>query len=329
MDLFKGLDVNQSKTIKCTGGPCLIVAGAGTGKTTVITRKIAYLIAQKKAEPSEILALTFTEKAAQEMEERVDQLVPYGFTDTNISTFHSFGDRLIRDYAIELNLPVNFNVLTDTERAVFFRQNLYTFELKHFRPPGNPTSFIEAMLNHFSRLKDELVEPEEYIKFAQKKYQSAKRKQSAKEDLIEAERIIELATTYEKYNQLMLRSGNLDFGDQLFLTYKLLKENNRVLKECQEKFKFILVDEFQDTNFAQNEIVKLLARRHLNITVVGDDDQSIYRFRGAAISNILDFIKTYPKAKQIILNKNYRSTQEILDAAYKLIQHNNLSLIHI
>ncbi|MDH4358913.1 MAG: ATP-dependent helicase [Candidatus Berkelbacteria bacterium] len=323
MDLFKGLNANQTRAIKCTHGPCLIVAGAGTGKTTVITRKIAYLIAQKIAEPAEILALTFTEKAAQEMEERVDQLVPYGFTDTNISTFHSFGDRLIRDYAIELSLPANFNVLTDTERAIFFRQNLYAFKLKHFRPPNNPTSFIEAMLNHFSRLKDELVEPEEYIGLARKKYQLAKKKKSTQEELVEAERTLELVISYEKYNQLMIQNGNLDFGDQLFLTHKLLKENTRVLKECQEKYKFILVDEFQDTNFAQNEIVKLLAKKHLNITVVGDDDQSIYRFRGAAISNILDFIKTYPRAKQIVLNKNYRSTQEILDAAYKLIQHNN------
>jgi len=322
--LLSELNATQRTAVTHRSGPCLIIAGAGTGKTTVITRKIAYLIAKKLARPAEILALTFTEKAAEEMEQRVDLLVPYGFVDTWISTFHAFGDRLLRDYAIDLGLPANFKILSETERAIFMRQNLYAFELKHFRPIANPLKHIEELLKHFSRLKDELIAPQEYLGFAQTKNEKRKRRKGRnEEEKIEAEKTLELARAYERYQDLMLQAGNLDYGDQIFLAYKLLKKNPRVLRECQQKFKYILVDEFQDTNYAQYQIVKLLANKHQNITVVGDDDQSIYRFRGASISNILFFKKDYPKCKQVVLNQNYRSSQEVLDAAYKLIQHNN------
>ena len=323
--ILTGLNEAQKEAVTHQRGPLLIIAGAGTGKTTVITRRIAYLIEQKLAKPSEILALTFTEKAASEMEERVDQLVPYGYTDMWISTFHAFGDRLLRDYAIDLGLPANFKVLTATEQAIFLRQNIYAFDLNYFRPIANPLSHIRAMLTHFSRLKDELITPEQYLLFAE----SEKHKAKNDEETILSEKTAELASAYQRYNDLMIQSGNLDFGDQLFLTHKLLKENKKVLSDCHNRFKYILVDEYQDTNFAQNEIVKLLAKRDQNITVVGDDDQSIYRFRGASISNIMDFAKTYTKAKQVVLNKNYRSTQEILDASYKLIQNNNPDRLEI
>lgn len=320
-NLLKNLNKEQVRAVTHKAGPLLIIAGAGTGKTTVITRKIAYIIAKKWAKPSEILALTFTEKAAQEMEARVDELVPYGFVDMWISTFHAFGDRLLRDYSLDLGLPVNFKVLTKTQQAIFLRENIYAFDLKHFRPVANPTSYIDELLKHFSRLKDELITPEEYIDYAQS--QISKFKSQDEEELLEAEKTLELANAYQRYQDLMIQAGNLDFGDQIFLTYKLLKENKKVLKECQQKFKYILVDEFQDTNYAQNEIVKLLAGKSGNITVVGDDDQAIYRFRGASVSNILQFEKNYPQTKKIVLRQNYRSTQEILDSAYKLIQHNN------
>ena len=317
--ILNGLNPEQKEAVIHKTGPLLIIAGAGTGKTTVITRRIAYLIEKKIAKPSEILALTFTEKAAAEMEERVDMLVPYGYVDSWISTFHAFGDRLLRDFSLELGLPANFKVLTSTEQAIFLRQNIYAFDLNHFRPIANPLAHIEALLNHFSRLKDELISPEEYIEFVKKD------KKLTLSDIgtIEQEKREELAYAYARYNELMIQSGNLDFGDQIFLAYKLLKENPKVLEECHRKFKYILVDEYQDTNFAQNEIVKLLAKGSNNITVVGDDDQSIYRFRGASISNIMDFTKSFKNVKQIVLNKNYRSTQEILDSSYKLIQHNN------
>ncbi len=335
--ILQGLNKAQKEAVTPKEGPLLRIAGAGTGKTTVITRRIAYLIEKKIAKPSEILALTFTEKAASEMEERVDQLVPYGYTDMWISTFHAFGDRLLRDFSIDLGLPANFKVLTATEQAIFMRQNIYAFDLKYFRPIANPISHISAMLSHFSRLKDELITPEDYLAFAESQVSKVSNQpvdqqtdKSADHLTIEdAERTLELANAYQRYNDLMLQAGNLDFGDQIFLAHNLLKNNKKVLKDCQDRFKYILVDEFQDTNFAQNEIVKLLASRDQNITVVGDDDQSIYRFRGASISNILDFNSSYQNAKQVVLNNNYRSTQEILDASYKLIQHNNPDRLEI
>ncbi|MDO8444341.1 MAG: ATP-dependent DNA helicase [bacterium] len=325
IDILAGLNKAQKEAVTHRGGPLLIIAGAGTGKTSVITRRIAYLIEKKIAKPSEILALTFTEKAAAEMEGRVDQLVPYGYTDMSISTFHAFGDQLLRNYAIDLGLPANFKVLTGVEQAIFMRQNIYAFELDHFRPIANPLSHIQALLSHFSRLKDELITPAEYLSFAETKLSTA----DEEDETTEANKTLELAKAYERYSELMIQAGNLDFGDQLFFTYKVMKENKKILAECQKRYKYILVDEFQDTNYAQNEIVKLLAARDKNVTVVGDDDQSIYRFRGASISNILDFKKTYPSATQIVLNENYRSTQEILDASYKLIQNNNPDRLEI
>jgi DNA helicase-2/ATP-dependent DNA helicase PcrA len=326
-DLLKNLNQEQKKAVLHKNGPLLIIAGAGTGKTTVITHRIANIISKKWAKPSEILALTFTEKAAAEMETRVDLLVPYGFTDIQISTFHAFGDRFLRDHAIEIGLPANFKVLTKTEQAIFMRENLFAFDLNHFRPLSNPLTHIEALLTHFSRLKDELISSEDYLAWAQKKFDGQKHKNE--EEKIEAEKAIELAVAYQRYEDLMIQAGNLDFGDQIYRTYKLLRENKRILSECQSKCKFILVDEFQDTNYAQNEIIKLLSKKDGNVTVVGDDDQSIYRFRGASISNILDFKKHYKDVTETVLVKNYRSTQEILDSAYNLIQHNNPDRLEI
>lgn len=312
--ILDNLNKQQLEAVVHKDGPCLIIAGAGTGKTRVITSRIAYIIEQKWAKPSEILALTFTDKAAQEMEERVDLLVPYGFVDTWISTFNAFGDRILREFALEIGLPINFKILSATEQAIFMRENLYSFDLNHFRPSSNPISHIEALLSHFSRLKDELITPDEYLQFTlKKKFEEAEEKEKA----------LELAHAYERYQELMIQAGNLDYGDQMYLTHKLLKENKKVLEECRKRFKYILVDEFQDTNYAQYQIVRQIAPEKANITVVGDDDQSIYRFRGASISNILSFKDDYKKCKQIVLNQNYRSTQEILDASYKLIKHND------
>lgn len=321
MEFLLELNTEQKKAVVHKNGPCLIVAGAGTGKTKVITSRIAYIIAKKWAKPSEILALTFTDKAAQEMEERVDVLVPYGFVDTWISTFHSFGDRILRDYSIDAGLPANFKILSQTEQAIFLRENIYEFELDYFRPLANPTAYVQDLLTHFSRLKDELIEPDEYTSFAHKKLEKAQQTEDS-DEIENCKKILELAKSYEKYQDLMASNGNLDYGDQIYLPYKLLKSNKSILKELQEKFKYILLDEFQDTNFAQYQIVKLLASNG-NITVVGDDDQSIYRFRGASISNILFFQKDFPNCKQIVLNQNYRSTKQILDTSYELIQHNN------
>ena len=307
-DILKGLNPEQKKAVTHGQGPLLVIAGAGTGKTTVITRRIAYLINTKLAKPSEILALTFTDKAAAEMESRVDQLVPYGYIDVTISTFHSFGDKLLRDHAIELGLNPDYRVLSLAEQLVFLREHLFELPLKYYRSLGNPTKHLEALLRVISRAQDEDVSPEEYLKWASKTKQ--------KEQL-------EVAKVYKKYQELKAAKGFVDFADQVSLPLKLLKRKPAVLKMLQGKYKYILIDEFQDTNYAQFEFASLLAGPAGKIMVSGDDDQAIYRFRGAAISNILNFEKVYKLCKKVVLQKNYRSTQIILDTAYRLIKHNN------
>jgi DNA helicase II / ATP-dependent DNA helicase PcrA len=317
--ILEGLNPPQAAAVTHETGPLLIIAGAGTGKTTVITRRIAYLIATRRARPSEILALTFTDKAAAEMEERVDTLVPYGYADVQISTFHAFGDRLIKENALELGLTPDFRVLTRAEQVIFLRDHLFEFPLKHYRPLGDPTRHLQAILTQFSRLKDEDVGPDEYLALAERLLAAA----ADDEARLRAEQHLELARAYAQYQTLMARRGQVDFGDQIVEVLRLFRTRPHVLRRHQERFKHILVDEFQDTNYAQFELVKLLAARQRNVAVVGDDDQAIFRFRGASMSNILAFDRAYPDARQVVLQENRRSPQAVLDAAYRLIQHNN------
>ncbi|MEX2027966.1 MAG: UvrD-helicase domain-containing protein, partial [Candidatus Curtissbacteria bacterium] len=316
-DILKDLNPQQLKAVTTTEGPLLIIAGAGTGKTAVIAHRIAYIIEKKLAKPPEILAVTFTDKAAGEMEERVDLLTPYGFIDTWISTFHAFGDRILRENALDIGLTPDFKVLSRPQQVLFFQQNLFRFHLDYFRPLSNPTKFISAILSFFSRLKDENVPPEEFIKFA------ASQKPKDDEDKIEIKKYQELAQCFESYERFKEEAGFLDFGDQVVKAIELFQKRPKILSQYQDQFKYVLVDEYQDTNYAQNELVKLLARKGKNICVVGDDDQSIYKFRGAAISNIMEFKKTYPKSVQVVLTQNYRSTQAILNSSYRLIRHND------
>ena len=317
--ILEGLNAPQAAAVTHETGPLLIIAGAGTGKTTVITRRIAYLIATRAARPSEILALTFTDKAAAEMEERVDTLVPYGYADVQIATFHAFGDRLIKENALELGLTPDFRVLTRAEQIIFLRDHLFEFPLKHYRPLGDPTRHLHAILTQFSRLKDEDVGPDEYLAHAEGLLAAA----ADEESRLAAEQHLELARTYAQYQTLMARLGQVDFGDQIVEALRLFRARPHILRRYQGRYRYILVDEFQDTNYAQFELVKLLAARHRNVAVVGDDDQAIFRFRGASMSNILDFDRTYPDARQVVLQENRRSPQAVLDAAYRLIQHNN------
>lgn len=325
--ILADLNEQQRRAITHDSGPLLIVAGAGTGKTAVITRRIAWLIATKRARPSEILALTFTDKAATEMEERVDLLVPYGYTDVWISTFHAFGDRVLRDRALDLGLTPDFRILTKAEQVIFFRQHLFDFPLDFYRPLGDPTRYIEALIALFSRAKDEDVSPQEYLAHASDLVRRAEVHPSDRELAETTRQQHEIGLTYQRYQELLAAEGLVDFGDLITLTLRLLREHPTVLRDYQERFKYILVDEFQDTNYAQFQLVRLLAAQPdgapANVTVVGDDDQSIYKFRGAAISNILNFLDVYPQSTQVVLTTNYRSPQPILDAAYRLIQHNN------
>src|SRR6059036_1928728 len=321
--ILEGLNEAQRQAVTHDTGPILIVAGAGSGKTTVITRRIAWLIATRRARPDEILALTFTDKAAAEMEERVDTLVPYGYADVEIATFHAFGDRLLREHALELGLQPDFRVLNRAEQVIFLRDRLFQLPLERYRPLGDPTRHIQALITLISRCKDEDIACEEYLAFAERLATLAR---ATPEDAALRERVaqqLELARTYAKYQELMAASGAIDFGDQIVHALRLLRSRPHVLAGLQRKFRHILVDEFQDTNWAQFEIVKLLGARHTNVACVADDDQSIYKWRGAAISNVLGFLERYPKARQVVLTENYRSHQRILDSAYRLIKHND------
>src|SRR4030065_1325924 len=315
------LNKEQLEAVKFKKGPLLIIAGAGTGKTTVITERIKYLITSKLAKANEILALTFTEKAAKEMQDRVYETLPYGYSDMWISTFHSFCDRILRLEALHIGLDPKYKLMTEAECVQLVRNNLFKFNLKYFRPLGNPTKFVAGMLQHFSRLQDENVIHNEYLNWVKK--QKIKNKKLSEEEKIELEKWEELAKAYKTYNEIKVKEAVMDFGDLIIKTLELFKARKNILKVYCEKFKYILVDEFQDTNFVQNELAILLSGKNKNITVCGDDDQSIYRFRGAAVSNIIQFRKNFPKSKIVVLTKNYRSTQEILDRAYQLIQHNN------
>ncbi len=320
--VLDGLNDEQRRAVTHDAGPLLIIAGAGTGKTTVITRRIAWLIAQRKARPEEILALTFTDKAAAEMEERVDTLAPYGYADVEIATFHAFGDRLLRQHALEVGLQPDFRILNRAEQIIFFRDRLFEFPLVRYRPLGDPTRHIHAIITLISRCKDEDIAPEEYQAYVERLQAQAAKAPGDAELHDRAAQHLELAQTYAKYQALTAVAGVVDFGDQIVHALRLLRSRPYVLQNYQRRFKYILVDEFQDTNWAQFEIVKLLAARRANVAVVGDDNQAIYRWRGAAVTNFRSFLTDFPQTRVVVLTENYRSHQRILDAAYRLIVNN-------
>src|SRR3989338_10097240 len=334
----KKLNPEQIKAIEHGPGPLLIIAGAGTGKTTVITERIKYILKNSLAKPEEILALTFTEKAATEMEERVDKIMPYGYTQMWISTFHSFCDFILRQEGIAIGINPNFKLMTEADAILFIKKNLFKLNLAYFRPLGNPSKFLEALLKHFSRLRDEDIETHDYLKFAGSLTKTTKYKDSrnsrkigggGEEEALENKKTLELAHAYKQYSDRKLKEGALDFSDLIAETLNLFRTRKNILNEYRNKFKYILVDEFQDTNFAQNELAILISGEKQNITVVADDDQAIYRWRGAALSNVIQFRNNFPKAKIITLIKNYRSTQEILDRAYAMIQNNNPNRLEV
>lgn len=378
----KKYNTEQKTAIEHTKGPALIVAGAGTGKTTVLIGRLQYLIEKKLAGPEEILLLTFTEKATGEMYDRAIEILPYGYVDLWINTFHGFCERLLRDHALDIGLDPSFKLMNDTEQWILIKKNLEKFDLDYYRPLGNPNKFIFELIKHFSRLKDELIEPKEYLDHVEGLMQDQgitptnsplykgstpkgggvlnrekqdkilnsdsdekiphpfgapplKKGEFKKEDDIDIEidgqelsRLKELANAYHVYNKLLLDNGYLDFADLINYCIKLFKKRPNILKYYQKKFKYIMVDEFQDTNWAQYELIKIIASSS-NPMVVGDDNQAIYKFRGASLSNIMQFKEDYPKAKEIVLMKNYRSGQNILDTAYHFIKHNDPNTLEV
>lgn len=311
----QGFNAAQQRAVGITDGPVLVVAGAGTGKTRVIVERVERLI-RDGTDPAAILALTFTEKAANEMLDRINADKTGVSTDVTLATFNRFGSQLLDAYGGEWGLG-SLRLLGDTGQLVFLREHFDEFELDYFAPVSNPDGQLELLRDYVSLLKQQLVRPKDYVDYA-KKLPSGD----------EAERLeklkhTELARFLETYLQICRHQQVIDYDDQIYLTIELLEQRPNILKQLQERYKFILVDEFQDTNPMQSRLVDLLAGKNQNLMVVGDDDQSIYGWRGATLANILDFKQRYPKAKDITLIENYRSRQAILDSAYRLIQHNN------
>ena len=299
MAVYDTLNDRQKEAVFCTDGPLLVLAGAGSGKTRVLTHRIAYLIEEKDVNPWNIMAITFTNKAAGEMRERVDKLVGFGSESIWVSTFHSSCVRILRRFIDHLGYNTNFSIYDTDDQKTLMRQILKKMEL-------DPKTFRDrAMLSAISSAKNELMSPEEFRINAEGDWRAKK-----------------IAEVYQKYQEELKKNNALDFDDLIFKTVDLFRTNADVLEYYQERFKYIMVDEYQDTNTAQFRLIELLAGKYKNLCVVGDDDQSIYKFRGANISNILDFESAFPGAKVIKLEQNYRSTSHILDAANAVIRNN-------
>jgi DNA helicase II / ATP-dependent DNA helicase PcrA len=296
--LLAGLNPEQQAAVKATEGPLLVMAGAGSGKTRVLTHRIAYLMAEKHVAPWNILAITFTNKAAREMKERIQNLLGGAAEEIWISTFHSMCVRILRRDIDRISISRNFSILDTTDQLSVLKTILKekNIDPKKFDP--------RTILGTISSAKNELLSPEEYAKQAGSYY----------------EKIV--SEVYEEYQKRLLRNHSLDFDDLIMTTIQLFKRVPEVLEYYQYKFQYIHVDEYQDTNRAQYMLVKMLAERFKNLCVVGDSDQSIYRWRGADIQNILSFEKDYPNAKVILLEQNYRSTKRILQAANEVIENN-------
>ncbi|HLD78318.1 MAG TPA: ATP-dependent helicase, partial [archaeon] len=245
------------------------------------------------------------------------------YLDVSIRTFHAFGDQLLREHAPKLGLSLQCRVLSKAEQLVFLRQRVFELPLEALRPANDPTRFLDALAAVFARAKDEAAGPEEYMAYAQELGRRAAVHAHDEALVAEARRTLEIANTYAAYQQLLRQADAVDFGDQVALALQLLEQHPDVLAAMKARFRFILVDEFQDTNYAQFRLLQLLASPTANVTVVGDDDQSIYKWRGAAISNVVKFLDHYASVRTVVLTENFRSSQAILDCAYRLIRFND------
>lgn len=297
MDLST-LNDKQKEAVEWPDGPILVLAGAGSGKTRVLTTKLAYLVNERGVNPYNILAITFTNKAAKEMKERAFKMLGSDAYQMQISTFHSLGLLLIRENYEKLGFEKNFTILDSDDSLTIIKKILKDMNLdpKFYNP--------RAIRNKISSAKNELMDSNYYSRFANSEYE---------------EIVLEV---FRKYEQKVLKNNSMDFDDLLLLPIKLFKKYPEVLEKYQDRFKYILVDEYQDTNEAQYILIKMLSKKYKNICVVGDLDQSIYGFRGANFRNILNFEKDYPDAKVIPLEENYRSTGNILNVANDIIKHN-------
>lgn len=297
--MYENLNPMQREAVFCTEGPLLILAGAGSGKTRVLTHRAVYLIEEKGVNPYHIMAITFTNKAAEEMRERIDKLVGFGSESIWVSTFHAACVRILRRYIDRLGYDNHFTIYDTDDQKSLMKDVCKRLQI-------DTKVYKEKMfLGVISSAKDELISPEEFTRRAAGDFTKEKQ-----------------AEVYREYQTQLHKNNALDFDDLLVKTVELFRHDAQVLNNYQERFQYIMVDEYQDTNTAQFELIRLLADKYRNLCVVGDDDQSIYKFRGANIRNILNFEEIYPDAKVIKLEQNYRSTQNILNAANFVIANN-------
>jgi len=306
MSIYDTLNPEQKRAVQHDKGPLIILAGAGSGKTRVLTHRIAYLIEHRDVNPWHILALTFTNKAAKEMRERVDKIVGYGSENIWVSTFHSTCVRILRRYIDTLGYDRNFTIYDSDDQKTLMREvcKYLSIDTKNIKE--------RSLLSAISKAKDELITPEEFLLNAGGDHQQ-----------------IKYAEAYVEYQKRLRTNNALDFDDLIVKTVYLFQSNREALSYYQNRFRYIMVDEYQDTNTAQFRLIQLLStstndygEMEHNLCVVGDDDQSIYKFRGANIYNILNFEKSYPNAEVIKLEQNYRSTKSILNAANEVISNN-------
>lgn len=371
-----GANKVQQQAISHVNGPALVVAGAGTGKTFVITQRIINLVNSGVAQPNEILALTFTNKAATEMLERIDAELPIGSYADWVMTFHSFCERVLQENAIYFDIEPGYSLISEPEGVHLFKENIMKLSLSKFRPNWKKYYYVSEILSFFSKLKDENIDESEFLNWVMDKILSKLKSQKSKSKLFETymseigvvraakdkgwkldsslrkhefshklfselysnivpsewEELavyLELAIVQGEYQELKASLNLMDFSDLIIKTIRLFQSNPAVLERYRKQFKFILVDEFQDTNYSQYVLLKMLCNEERNIMVVGDDDQSIYKFRGASVANILGFRKDFPESQIFVLTDNYRSNQEILDFAYKSISYNNPDRLEI
>ena len=295
--MLENLNKQQLEAVQYINGPLLVLAGAGSGKTRVLTTRIAYLVNEKNINPNNILAITFTNKAANEMKERINNMLGYTY-GMQISTFHSFGLRIIKENYEALEYQKNFTILDSDDTLTLIKKIMkdLNIDVKAYNP--------KAIKNSISGAKNELLDAKGYAKYALSDFDEKVNK------------------VFEHYEKTLKTNNSLDFDDLLFLPIKLFKDNPDILEKYQDQFKYILIDEYQDTNKAQYILVKMISAKYQNICVVGDDAQSIYAFRGSDYKNILNFEKDYPNAKVVLLEQNYRSTKQILDCANDVIKNN-------
>ncbi len=296
--MLETLNDKQKEAVLTTDGPLLVLAGAGSGKTKVLTTKIAYLIEEKGVDPSNILAITFTNKAAKEMKERINKMIGSLSYQMQISTFHSFGLSILKDNYELLGYKKNFTILDSEDSLSVIKKIIkdFGYDPKFYNP--------RSIRNQISSSKNELVSPTELEKFSSSEFDEV------------------VVNVYKEYQNKLLNNNSVDFDDLLLLPIKLFDENKEVLKKYQSRYQYILIDEYQDTNHVQYILTKMLSAKNKNICVVGDGDQSIYSFRGANYRNIFNFEKDYKDAKIILLEQNYRSTKNILNAANCVIKNN-------